>query len=477
VKLTKLNLENFRCFGHLEIDLHPELTVLVAENGQGKSSVLDALRIILWPYVSSFDLARNAFNDSGNAIAIDDVRLIKLDSGDMARQLPASVAMTGDFGVGHEKTWIRYRDKEAKLTKTKDGGDTGFMRQWASAIQSQIREPNKPTLDLPVFGYYGTGRLWAQKKLTEFTRGKDDTEGTDFYIRTFAYLNCLDPASTYKHFKEWFTWASFAHIERLMDHLVGKAAEMAVHAAEAPVLAVRYAIDRFLRPTTGWHSLEYSHSNEKSLVLRHEQLGTLKVEMLSDGIRSILAMIGDIAYRCIKLNPHLGGEAASKTSGVVMIDEIDMHLHPRWQQLVLGQLREAFPLIQFIVTTHSPQVLTSVDASSIRLLRQETDPETGTQQPVVTRITQQTRGVASSDLLAEIMGVDPIPAVPEATWVAEYHALIQQDLHQDPDGDGPRLRRKLESHFGATHPVLRECDRMIRLQAFKQKLPIHKGGE
>ncbi len=475
MKLTKLNLDNFRCFEHLEIDLHPELTVLVAENGEGKSSVLDALRISLWPFVSSFDLARNAINDPGNAIAIDDVRLIKLESGDMARQLPSRVAMTGDFGVGQEKTWIRYRDKEAKLTKTKDDGDTGFMRQWASVIQSQIRDPNKPTLDLPVFGYYGTGRLWAQKKLTETSRGKDETEGTDFYIRTFAYLNCLDPSSTYKHFKEWFIWASFVYIERLMDHVEGKSAEAPVRAADAPLLAVRHAIDCFLQPTTGWHSLEYSHSHEKSLVLRHPQLGTMKVEMLSDGIRSVLAMIGDIAYRCIRLNPHLGGEAPQKTEGVVLIDEIDMHLHPRWQQVVIGQLQEAFPKIQFIVTTHSPQVLTSVDASSIRLLRQGIDSETGRQQTIVTRITQQTRGVASSDLLAEIMGVDPIPAVPEAGWVSEYQALIQQNLYQKTDGQ--TLRAKLDAHFGAAHPVLRECDRMIRLQAFKQKLPLPKGSD
>ena len=63
------------------------------------------------------------------------------------------------------------------------------MRQWAGSVQTQIRGPNKSTLDLPVFGYYGTGRLWSQKKLTELTRGKDDTKETDFYIRTFAYLN------------------------------------------------------------------------------------------------------------------------------------------------------------------------------------------------------------------------------------------------------------------------------------------------
>lgn len=274
MKLTKLNLDNFRCFEHLEIDLHPELTVLVAENGQGKSSVLDALRISLWPFVSSFDLARNAFNDPGNAIAIDDVRLIKLESGDMARQLPSRVAMTGDFGVGHEKTWIRYRDKEAKLTKTKDGGDTGFMRQWASVIQSQIRDPNKSTLDLPVFGYYGTGRLWAQKKLTETSRGKDDTRETDFYVRTFAYLNCLDPASSYKHFQEWFILASQIYWEAVMKHLEGKGPESAVKSAEEPLQVVRQAIDSLLRPSTGWHNLEYSHSHEKSLILHHGQHGT-----------------------------------------------------------------------------------------------------------------------------------------------------------------------------------------------------------
>lgn len=463
--LNKLNLENFRCFGRLEVDLHPELTVLVAENGQGKSSVLDALRIILWPYVSSFDLARNAFNDPGNAIAIDDVRLIRLQGGDMARQLPTRVAMTGDFGNGSERQWIRYRDKEAKLTKTKDDGDTGFMRQWATAIQSQIRDPEKPTLDLPVFGYYGTGRLWAQKKLTETTRGKDDTQETDFYVRTFAYLNCLDPASSYKHFQEWFILASQIYWEAVIKHLEGKGPESAAKAAEVPLQVVRQAVDSLLSPSTGWHNLEYSHSHEKSLILHHEQHGTLKVEVLSDGIRSVLAMIGDIAYRAYKLNPHLGADAARQAQGVVLIDEIDMHLHPSWQQRVLGQLREAFPKIQFIVTTHSPQVLTSVDASCVRLLKEEADAETGIRTTLVKPVLQQTKGVASSDVLTQIMGVNPIPPVEEASWFSDYTAKIENGTYEDTDG--LTLRQKLEAHFGSQHPLILDADRLIRFQAFK----------
>lgn len=469
MKLSKLRLENFRCFTDLELELHPQLTVLVAENGQGKSTVLDAVRIALWPYVSSFDLARNAFNDPGNAIGIDDVNLIKLGSGDMARQLPARILMSGDFGAGPGKTWIRYRDSEAKATKTKDEGATGFMKQWAGAIQAQIRDPDKPTLDLPVFGYYGTGRLWAQKRLTESLRGKDDTLATDFYVRTFAYLNCLDPASSYKHFKEWFIWAFESYREQQIKLLENRAVQADMSAAQERIRVVQQAIDSFLQPSTGWHTLEYSVSHEKSLVLHHDQYGTLDVDLLSDGIRSVLAMIGDIAYRCIKLNPHLGSDAAQETHGVVLIDEVDMHLHPRWQQLILEQLQQTFPCVQFIVTTHSPQVLTSVPAECIRVLATEQDEETGGNRIIIKHVTQQTQGVASSDVLAEVMGIDPVPDVEQAHQLSQYMALIQQDLHENEQGQALRVR--LDQHFGMQHPLMLECQRLIRLQTFKRKLP------
>ena len=436
MRLKKITLKNFRCFEHLELDLHPEVTVIVAENGQGKSSVLDALRINLWPFVSSFDLARNAFSDPGNSISLDDVRLLKKAENDMARQLPTEIALNGDFGTGSEKTWVRYRDSETKRSKTKDKGDTAFLRQWAAAVQKQIRELDAPTLDLPVFGYYGTGRLWAQKKLTESSKGVDDTLSADFYIRTFAYLNCLDPASTYKHFKEWFTWASFVYIEQLASFLAGKSTEEAVRSVEAPVLAVRHAIDCFLRPITGWHSLEYSHSHEKSLVLRHPQLGTMKVEMLSDGIRSVLAMIGDIAYRCIRLNPHLGGEAPQNTEGVVLIDEIDMHLHPHWQQVVIGQLREAFPKIQFIVTTHSPQVLTTVSRDNIWIL-QATETGFEASKPDFSPLAHE-----SGDALAKVMGTQREPELPLQDDILRYEQLVRSG--QEDHAEAQQLRETLE---------------------------------
>ena len=462
MKLTKLQLENFRCFPTLEVDFHSQLTVLVAENGQGKSTLLDATRIALWPYVSSFDLARNAFNDPGNAIAIDDVRLLRLDSGDMARQLPARILMTGDFGIGHEKTWIRYRDKEAKLTKTKDDGDTGFMKKWAGAIQTQIRDPAKPTLDLPVFGYYGTGRLWAQKRLTETVKGKDDTTQTDFYVRTFAYLNCLDPASSYKHFKEWFTWAFQSFREAQIKQLENPSAETDVSAAQERIQVVQQAIDVFLRPTTGWHTLEYSVSHEKSLVLHHDQQGTLEVDLLSDGIRSVLAMVGDIAYRCIKLNPHLGREAAMATKGVVLIDEVDMHLHPRWQQVILRQLQDAFPLVQFIVTTHSPQVLSTVHRENIRVIGPDIAGQFIAEPPLA-----MTYGEPSGDVMNNVMMVDPQPPIDEKQDLQRLTELVDQGVYASSEAQN--LMKGLVANLGEQHPQLERLHRSIQRQKAMQR--------
>lgn len=437
MKLNVLRLENFRSFAELEVPLHEQMTVIVAENGQGKSTLLDAIRIALWPYVSSFDLARNAFNDPGNAIAIDDVRLQRLSSGDMARQLPARVIMTGDFGSG-TSTWTRYRDSESKASKTKDAGNTNPMKQWATAIQGQIRDPMQPDLDLNVFGYYGTGRLWAQKRLMESPKGKDDTKDADFYIRTFAYMNCLDPASSYKHFKEWFIWAFQSLREQQIRQLEGRSPSPDLQAAKERVLAVQQAIDTFLQPTTGWHRLEYSITREKSLVLTHDDYGTLDVDQLSDGIRSVLAMIGDIAYRCIKLNPHLGADAARKTRGVVMIDEVDMHLHPRWQQVILSQLQEAFPMIQFIVTTHSPQVLTTVNRENIRIL-QPTATGFEAIKPDFSPLAHE-----SGDALTKIMGTHREPELPLRNDIRRYEQLVR--CGQEHSLDAQDLRRTLEEH-------------------------------
>lgn len=125
MKIEKLTLKNFRCYADAKITFDPKVTVLVAANGQGKTSVLDALRIAIWPFLSQFDLARTAFNDPANTIQIDDVLSVhqtdflmsKLDVlNGMAWQLPCELSLTWTRN-GLQESWTRRRESEAKNRK------------------------------------------------------------------------------------------------------------------------------------------------------------------------------------------------------------------------------------------------------------------------------------------------------------------------------------------------------------------------
>ncbi len=102
-----------------------------------------------------------------------------------------------------------------------------------------------------------------------------------------------------------------------------------------------------------------------------QQTHALRIEQLSDGYRTTLAMIMDIAARMTEANPHMADPLLS--AGVILIDEIELHLHPGWQQRILGDLTRAFPNVQFIVTTHSPQILTTVAPQSIQIIEWSTE--------------------------------------------------------------------------------------------------------
>ena len=488
MKLKTLEIKNFRCFESLSIDLDEQLTVLVAKNGQGKSTVLDAIRIGLWAFVGGFDLARNSQNDPANGIRIDDVRMLKMRDGQMARQLPCKITLKGHYEItitagsflpisglsddevespsvtkkwGGALAWTRSREKEVKGTKTRDDPNSKLIKIYADATQYEIRNPKSPDTDLPIIGYYGTGRLWSQKRLTEDKKAKANNikQDADFFMRLFAYRDCLDPASSYKHFAEWFTWVFKSYREQQIKQLEKGGTFVDESTWKNTIQVVQQAIDIFLQETTGWHSLEYSASHENSLILNHDEYGALKVELLSDGIRSVLAMVGDIAYRCIKLNPHLGLNAAKKTRGVIMIDEVDMHLHPAWQQTVLVDLCKAFPNIQFIVTTHSPQVISTVAGHQIKILtdNQVITGEAGTQGAEAPRILREVFGV---ELRAQHLEI--------VKKLNRYLALIDND--QWDTEEAVTLRQTLDEWSHGHEPELTKADIDIRMKQFQRQL-------
>jgi predicted ATP-binding protein involved in virulence len=220
--------------------------------------------------------------------------------------------------------------------------------------------------------------------------------------RLDGYVDCFDPASSEKHMASWMRTQAFASAQDGIVPPHVKAIERAV--CECLSQPQRRATRFFYN--IRMERLEIHWEDEK------QGPSITSFDELSDGYRNMTAMVADLAWRASVLNPHLLGDAPSQTPGVVMIDEVDLHLHPRWQRRVLGDLLRTFPQVQFVVTTHSPQVISSARPEWIRLL---------TQEGVITPSYAQ--GLDSNRILSDLMGVSPRPEETEARIGATYAAL------------------------------------------------------
>lgn len=511
MKLDKVTLQNFRCYEALSVDLHPQLTVLVADNGAGKTTILDALRIGLWPYVKGFDLAQETLKKNLGAelplkqfdlsfqINQSDIRLEKHfpENGRhvMVRQLPVMLEFKGQYNQS-VKTWMLSLNDESGGAEIQYDDSADKLSEWAKLCQKKARNLQDAVDILPIVTYFGVARggptlskysvtllpnqegqhlsdVWirsvnqAARKVAGTIAGASKAQEYENYItrhtRTYAYNHSLAASADFSQFESWFIDVYEEWNEFRINNIEADNSAQAVSAARQLIDSIQQAINTVLKPT-GWQNLEYSRQQGKALVLHHDSQGVMDVRQLSEGVRNTVALVADIAYRCTLLNGHLGADAVQKSPGIVMIDEVDMHLHPRWQQTIINSLLEAFPKIQFIVTTHSPQVLSTVPSECVRILE-----DGAVRVPAL-----QTQGLPSADVLAGVQSVDPVPDISQSQWLSEYKALIQQYQHESESGLS--LRKKLEEHFGAGHPAMLECERLIRLMAMKKKLPSKKAG-
>jgi len=438
--LQQIEISNYRCFQHLTVDLDEKLTVLIAKNGAGKTSVLDAIAVALGTFVGSF------YTGKSGGIDNDDVRLMLTNPhlNAMEPQYPSAIMAAGEVD-GIPIRWARRLNTPKSGTTIKEALPLTVI---GKRMQQSVTE-NQSVL-LPLVAYYGTGRLWKQKKKTEkkvFESG--------FYSRTSGYRDCLDPASSYKFFEDWFRYAARADSDlrnQQRERLGSRYVE-----TETPfsplITAVQEAVDECLQ-ISGWHSIKWSFT-QQSVVMTHADHGVLAVGQLSDGVRNMIALVADIAYRMVHINPSLGRHAVKETPALVLIDEVDMHLHPEWQQIVLGSLMRAFPRAQLVVTTHSPQVITSIHRANVRVLDENVDGDD------VAAIPQaRTYGRSNAEVMQSVMHVAPEPSIQETEQLGRYMSLVEQSDWRS--GEVSDLRTVLESALGADHASLIRADMIIR---------------
>jgi predicted ATP-binding protein involved in virulence len=328
-RFKHLHVENFRCFDTLGLSLEDDLTVLFAENGGGKSALLGALAMGL-------DIIQRDSPKDLKLTPARDPRLITLD--EKGRREAAGIctlAWRAEVGSANEVQWA-----------TSVNSASGRIKKDHGAIVEAIERVRAPGERWPLFAWYGTDRMGRNRARRRVRRPTAD--------RWDGYASALDPSLDDGSLLQWFNDEILSDAVRRREGQEERFLDAAVTAA-------------MVRATPGLARIWYEPRELGPKVL-FETGHVASWSELSDGFHVFLALVGDIARRAVMLNESDGGEAPERAEGVVLIDEVDLHLHPQWQRTALDGLRNAFPRLQFVVSTHSPQVLSSTKNRQVRRL-------------------------------------------------------------------------------------------------------------
>ena len=333
---------------------------------------------------------------------------------------------TGELD-SQEISWKRRKKTEGGVATSREAS---FLVDYASRLLKRLSNSEEaPETILPLMAYYGIGRLWGPQPLRIIEKG------TFLGPRNDGYRGCLSLRSKYESFKAFFGAAYFSMLAgRIQQQDRGFSfPEQAV--LEDSVKNVRNAVRSVLKPY-GDCWLDYDSAKREIVILDADRKTKLGLDRQSDGVQVMLATVGDIATRTSLWNPQFGAEAATLTPGIVLIDEVDMHLHPSWQQVVLRSLTDAFPKVQFIVTTHSPQVLTTIRKENIRVLACDEDGKWTAREPAASPLARE-----SGDALANIMGTHPRPEIQHILPdVYTYEQLVRSGRGDSDEARQIRVR-------------------------------------
>lgn len=434
MKINTLRLKNFRCFGDLEIDFNKQLTVLVGINGAGKTAVLEGITVGLTSLVSQFS------PNAGYKWTKND-RKIKNNSVLEPYAKVYISAVDQDDSFEWDRRFIGDKIAFAKLDVPQKIG----TKQLSEYIE---RLTNKEQYEQPVFAYYGCNRAVLKRENLK-TQKKIPAERKD------AFRDCFTPASAFSDLLAWFERQEAYELRVRRDN-----SEYIDPALIAVRLALATALEGFSNPRIEGNPPEFVITKAV-----HENMEyTVKVNQISDGYRSMLGLVMDLARRMALANKdyfpleHCADSKYHLTNAIVLIDEVELHLHPSWQQRVLPDLMRIFPNTQFIVTTHSPQVVSSVPHEHIRVL------ENGK----IYDVTDVTEGVDAGRILDEVFGVDPLPL--QNAWakrLKECHNLVFGEKWDDPRTK--ELLKTLKEHYGHDYPPIYEMELHLENLAWERE--------
>lgn len=323
--ISQLKIQNFRSYKKANLEFDPNFTVIAGDNGMGKSSILRAIALMLsWP-------SKRFANAKANGSIID-------KKNDITKGCSTcDIEIRIDFN----------NNKEAVSWNLNSAGKTDLtdINSWAKEIATELETDVNSSI--PLFVQYPVNRAIIDIPLRIKTKHN--------FSQLSAYDGNLESQSRFRVFFEWFRNQEDLENEKRLNGDIDY---------KDPALeAVRNALLNFL---PGYKNLVVRRNSPLRMEIT-KGTETLRIDWLSDGEKCLIAMIGDLARRLAIANPSMNNPLQGK--GIILIDEIDLHMHPAWQRDIVRKLKTTFPSCQFIVTTHSPQVLGDVPSNQIRLIK------------------------------------------------------------------------------------------------------------
>lgn len=366
MEIKNIVIENIGRFKSLNIPLAPtssemsNVTVLIGGNGAGKTSVLKAIATVMSWFVARVRSSKG----NGNSIP-EDIILNGESSGSIC------VCVLNDFGESSNPEAnpedVLYDWTLAKSRKGKKGQHENYLTE-ASSLAEKYRKfySLNDDFSFPLIAFYPAERVVLDIPVR--LRQKHNFRQLD------GYDNSLNRGVDFRRFFEWFreredienetviseeTWKKLLHEVQDDQKLKNAIAALNLSSKDKQLSAVREAISKFME---GFDNLRIRR--KPRLHMSIDKNGTsLNVSQLSQGEKSLMALVGDIARRLAMMNPTL--ENPLHGDGVILIDEVDLHLHPSWQHTVVPRLTTTFPNCQFIITTHSPLVISECENALI----------------------------------------------------------------------------------------------------------------
>lgn len=356
--IKKLEVAGLRAFKQAEFEFQPGMNLLVGVNGVGKTTVLDALRFCLSKILPEITASRSpklGFETSDIKVGLKSMKVscdfeYKSEAFNLLlnKQLE-SVKPNVTETPREASTKKRSREMREVLieNKTHSSQFTPIDNPDVEIIQPELTSlyPNsKKSNEQPIGVFYSTRRsIFVDQKVS----GASLTGGQ---AAAFAESFSINRNFNLREFAEWFR----------AQEVLGEESPKAVR----HLGVVREAVKEFLPGCQNLHVV----TTDRGLDFKIEKEDvTLSVSQLSDGERSVLAMVLDLARRLALANPKLD-EPLKDGKGIVLIDELDLHLHPKWQRTVVHNFTRTFPKCQFIATSHSPQIIGEIDEDRIQIL-------------------------------------------------------------------------------------------------------------